>query len=75
MSNSGKVYGRSRSGAKGFAALSEWTRPAQQKSGKAYKRRGQEYAGPYASNDLGQDPVDRSNIGTGLSGNTDGEGD
>ena len=69
---SGKAFNssRERSGAKGFG-VTDWTRPPQQKGGKAYKR-GQEFAGPYASSDLGKDPVDRSNIGTGLSCNTDG---
>jgi hypothetical protein len=79
MSNnnySGKAFNtpRERSGARGFASNKEFSRPGVQKVGKAYKR-GQEYAGPYASSDLGKDPIDRSNIGTGLSGNTDGEGE
>jgi hypothetical protein len=64
---------RQRGGARGFG-VTDWQRPAGQKAGKAYKR-GQEFAGPYASSDLGQDPIDRSNIGTGFSGNTDGEGE
>jgi hypothetical protein len=48
-----------------------WVRPGQQKADKVFKK-GQEYAGPYASTDLGKDPVDRS-MPQSIAGNTDGE--
>jgi hypothetical protein len=69
----GKAYPPcGRRGEKGFG-VTDWSRPDKQGSGKA-QRSGQAFEGAYTDG-MGRDRIDRSAWHTGLSGNTDQEGE
>jgi hypothetical protein len=72
MSKSGKAFDNSREsgGARGFASNKEFTRPAQYKGGKVFKK-GQEFK-PVYDWGMDRDPIDRS-LPHSLAGNTDAE--
>jgi hypothetical protein len=72
MSNSGKPFNssRERGGAKGFASNKEFSRPAQYKGGRVF-RKGQLYK-PVYDWGMDKDPIDRS-LPQSLAGNTDSE--